>query len=70
MSLGGSKSRLIALTRELALHWHETKHSWRDAKSEEFERQYLQDLFISVDRSVTVMEKLDNLLAKIRKDCE
>jgi len=70
MSLGGSKSRLTALTRELALHWHETKNSWRDAKSEEFERQYLQDLFISVDRSVTVMEKLDNLLAKIRKDCE
>lgn len=70
MSLGGSKSRLIALTRELALHWNETKNSWRDAKSDEFERHYLQELFIAVDRSVTVMEKLDNLLAKIRKDCE
>ena len=70
MSLAGSKSRLTALTRELAQHWRETKNSWRDAKSDEFERQYLQELFIAVDRSVTVMEKLDNLLAKIRKDCE
>ncbi len=70
MSLGGSKSRLVALTRELSLQWNETKNDWRDAKSQEFERQYLRDLFIAVDRSVTVMEKLDTLLAKIRKDCE
>ena len=70
MSLAGSKSRLVSITKELYLQWHDTKHEWRDAKAAEFERDYLHELFIAVDRSVTSMEKLDELLAKLRKDCE
>ena len=60
----------MALTRELSLQWNDTKNYWKDAKSQEFERHYLQDLYIGVDRAVTVMDKLDELLAKIQKDCE
>lgn len=70
MSLGGTKSRLSGLTKQLWLDWHETRKSWRDAKSEEFERQYLSEVFLSVDRAITAIEKLDELLAKVRKDCE
>lgn len=70
MSLGGAKSRLAATTKDLWLQWHETRKQWRDAKAEEFEKQYLSELFLSVDRTITVMEKLDEILAKVRKDCE
>jgi len=70
MNLAGSKSRLVSVTKELYLRWQETKNYWRDAKSEEFERRYLQELFIGVDRTVTVIEKLDELLKKVRTDCE
>ena len=70
MSLGGTKARLLGITKELALHWQETRNYWQDAKSQEFEREFLQELFIGVDRTVTTMEKLDDVLGKVRKDCE
>lgn len=70
MTLSGSKSRLAGLTRELTLQWDETKNHWRDTKSLEFERRYLQELLAYVDRTVMVIEKLDELLKKVRSDCE
>ena len=39
-------------------------------ENKEFERQYLQELFFAVDRTVTVIEKLDELFKKVRSDCE
>jgi hypothetical protein len=70
MTLSGSKSRLTALTKELTLQWDETKNFWRDAKSLEFEHRYLQELLAYVDRTVMVIEKLDELLKKVRSECE
>jgi hypothetical protein len=70
MNLAGGKSRLVGLTKELALQWEETKNYWRDTKGDEFERRYIQELIIQVDKTVTVIEKLDELLHKVRKDCE
>ena len=70
MSLSSTRSRVVAVTKELMLKWQETKSYWKDAKSLEFEHRYLQELFVRVDKAVTVIEKLDVLLAKIKKDCE
>jgi hypothetical protein len=70
MSAAGSKSRLVSAAKELSVKWADTKNYWRDEKSLEFERKYLQELFISVDRAVNVIEKLDELLKKVRSDCE
>ena len=63
-------SRLSALTKELWNHWQQTRASWRDLKSQEFEQRYLGELTASVDRTVAVIEQLDNIIAKIKKDCE
>ena len=70
MTVTGSKSRLTGASKELALKWEDTKTYWRDEKSAEFERKYLQELFIGIDRAVTVIEKMDELLKKVRSDCE
>jgi hypothetical protein len=70
MNLSGNKSRLTALTKELALKWDDTRTYWRDAKSVEFEQRYLRELFAGVDKAVTVIDKLDLLLGKVRNDCE
>jgi hypothetical protein len=70
MNLSGSKNRLVALTKELSNRWEDTKNHWRDAKSQEFEQHYLVELFANVDRTVTVMDKLNEVLIKVRKDCE
>jgi len=70
MSLSGSKNRLVAVTKELSNRWDETKNYWRDAKAQEFEQRYMLELFANVDKTVTVMEKLHELLTKVRNDCE
>ena len=70
MSSSGSKNRLVALTKELAVQWSETKNHWWDAKTREFDRRYMVELFANVDRTVTAMERLNEVLTKVRKDCE
>jgi len=70
MSLSGSRSRLAAISKELSLRWLETKYYWKDTKSQEFEQRFMDDLLARVDKTVTVVEKLDQVLSKVRKDCE
>ena len=70
MSLSGNKSRLVGATQELLLRWTETRNYWRDAKSEEFDQKYMQDLRERVDKTATLIEKLDAVLKKVQSDCE
>ena len=70
MNLSGNKSRLIGLTREILLRWAETKEHWRDARSEEFDHRFMAELDANVSRTVLIMDKLEELLKKVRNDCE
>ncbi len=70
MNLSGNKGRLTGLTRELMFSWDDTKTYWRDAKSDEFERQYVQELSAHINRATLVLEQLEELLKKLRSDCE
>ena len=63
-------SRLAALTKELSRAWQQTRESWKDQKAQEFEQKYLRDLWGSVEKTLVVMEQLEKVIAKIRKDCE
>ncbi|MGH7975130.1 MAG: hypothetical protein ACREC8_00555 [Limisphaerales bacterium] len=70
MNLNASKSQLAGLTREFSLKWAETKNFWRDEKSLEFEHKYLEELFRRADKTVMMIENLDEILKKVRSDCE
>ena len=70
MSLNSTRSRLVTLTKQLSLRWNETREHWQDAKSEEFEKRYLEELFSRVNVTATSIETLDASLAKIHRDCE
>jgi hypothetical protein len=70
MSLASTGIRLTAITRELRAQWGATKEYWTDARSQKFEQKYIEELMASVDRASTVIESLDKLLTKIKKDCE
>ena len=70
MSMSVSKTRLAAITRELSNQWAQTRDYWQDARSQEFERQYIELLTSNVEKAVTVMEELDKVMTKIRNDCE
>ncbi len=68
--MNANGTRLTAVTKELYVQWQQTRQYWTDAKSQEFEQKYLQELFTTVDKTAGVIEQLDKLLTKIKKDCE
>ena len=70
MSLGGSRARLAALTKDLAGRWAVTRDAWDDAKAREFEETYIEELTHAVNRVVVDLENLDRLLSQIHADCE
>ena len=68
--MSGNRSRLVGLTREISLQWAETKNYWRDAKSAEFDGRFMTELSAHVNRTVVVLSQLEELLKKVRSDCE
>lgn len=70
MTFSSQRSRLSALTRDLVVHWRDTRATWTDAKGAEFEKEFLEPLLAAVERAQTALEQLDELATKVRKDCE
>jgi hypothetical protein len=70
MSMTADKARLVALTKDLSLKWEQTKEYWRDAKAQEFEKKYIEELQAGVDKAVTIIDQVDKLVTKVRSDCE
>ena len=68
--MNANGTRLAGITKDLWNQWQDTKTYWRDAKCEEFQHKYLDELMSSVDKTVAVIEQLDKLITKIRTDCE
>jgi len=68
--MNAAAARLSSLTKELRLKWLQTRETWTDSRSAEFEAKYMQELFASVDRSMEVLSQLDKVIMRIRKDCE
>lgn len=70
MSARESGANLVQALKELSLRWQETKAHWHDVKSQQFEREYLEELPDHVQRTMGVMQEIDVLLKKVRNDCE
>jgi hypothetical protein len=70
MSTKGSGANLVQAVKDLSNAWQHTKSSWHDAKSQEFERKYIEILPSQVSQAMAVIEELDLLLNKIRRECE
>ena len=70
MSVSANGKRLAMLTLQLSNQWEQTKEYWRDARSQEFEQKYMEELRAGVDRAATVIEQLDKLVMKVKRDCE
>ena len=70
MSTKASIGKISKSTKALMVGWSETRHRWRDTKALEFEKKYIEPLPQAVEAAVKVMNELDKVLGKIRKDCE
>ena len=70
MSAGAAKGTLNDATRELLGRWEQVRGSWRDAKADEFGKDYIGGLSDEVARAIRVIDELEKLLNKIHADCE
>jgi hypothetical protein len=70
MSARGCSSTLSQAGKDLSVEWQETKARWRDAKAEEFEREYLDELPALIAKAREAMEELERFLRKVRSACE
>lgn len=70
MSTRESGANLVQALKELSLRWDETKAHWQDIKSQQFQRDYLEELPDHVQRTIGVMQEIDVLLKRIKNDCE
>jgi hypothetical protein len=70
MNVRGSAGNLGLAAKDLAIEWEHTQTYWRDVKSAEFEKNFLSQIPDHVSRARAAMEELDNLIKKVRSDCE
>ncbi len=70
MNTRASAANLTQAMKNLSVEWQAARAQWRDAKSAEFEEEFLADLPHHASRAAAVIEELDTLLRKVRSDCE
>ena len=70
MSLRSSASNLSETIKLITFGWERARESWDDVKSREFHEAYLVDLPQQLARAASVIEELDNVMRKIKADCE
>ncbi len=70
MSSSGSGARLNALTRQIEGHWQQTRQAWSDAKALEFEERFLRELVTVANVTCAGIDNLEQILRKLRNDCE
>lgn len=70
MNLRANRAQLTTLTKELQRRWEQTRLHWQDDRAREFEARYLQSLEAQVNAATAALDKLDRVLAQVRRDCE
>ena len=65
-----SGARLAALTKELLNRWQQTRECWMDDKAREFDERYMLELESMVKSATTGIANLEDVIRKVRSDCE
>jgi hypothetical protein len=70
MSILATKARLAGLHKQLQSSWAETQSSWSDDKAREFHERYMADLTAEVEKTLVAMDGLEDLMRKVKDECE
>ena len=62
-------NRLKHALQALQEHWQVTEATWNDSVRRRFEERHLLPLDSAVDAALIGMQKLADLLDKVRRDC-
>jgi hypothetical protein len=67
MSAGSTK--LQYALKNLRLRWEETQEMWSDAVRVDFETRHLHPVETQVSATVRAMEKIDEIMLKMKQEC-
>jgi hypothetical protein len=70
MSLTTGRAKLIGSLKDLMVKWEKARESWSDPVSEDMEKTVLAPLEPKVRAAATAMEKMGEILARARRECE
>jgi hypothetical protein len=70
MSLAVGRSKLVGSLKELMVKWDRTKEHWDDPMSRTLEERVLLPLEPKIRAAATAMEKMGEVLARARRECE
>ncbi len=70
MSVKSCRGALARSFRDLQMVWSQTESAWRDVKAREFKERYIAPLPDALNSASSIIEELDIVLNKIRRDCE
>ncbi len=67
--MSAGSARLDGALKTLNLHWEETKESWNDKVRQDFEMNHMLPLESRASAASRGMDKLSEVLKKVRHDC-
>ncbi|MFT5128942.1 MAG: putative metal-dependent hydrolase [Rhodothermales bacterium] len=70
MSVESSRGELTIAMAHLEEALEEIQHLWRDARSRDFEKQYIQPLRPQSNAALTALTDIGELLARVKRDCQ
>ena len=70
MSLATGRYQVSNAFKALKAHWEATDSFWRDAVRQEFAEKRWDPLAARVAAALSAMDRLDQALAQMKKDCE
>lgn len=70
MSLSVGRSKLTGAMKDLLMRWERAREQWDDPVSRDLELKVIQPLEPKVRAAATAMEKMAELLARARRECE
>ncbi len=70
MSVKSSRGVLLKAVRDLQVNWQQARAHWRDDKAREFEDRYMAPLPDAINSASSIIEEIDQILTRIRRDCE
>jgi len=69
MGVYEGRGQLTKSMKELMNRWGETRSTWDDAQSREFEERFLVSLEQDLRNALGSMDHMANLLQQVRRDC-
>jgi hypothetical protein len=70
MSLAVGRAKLVGALKDLMTKWEVTRQSWDDPMSRALEDRVLNPLEPKIRAAATAMEKMGEVLARAKRECE